>query len=85
MVRFKPGSAGPLGYFSRFPALRPPAVSGGGASGKAPPSSPTRRSAYGLPSVKSDVCGFRYGSRFAPASHVPERSQIKSPRVMSDS
>jgi hypothetical protein len=40
---------------------------------------------YGDGSVNSDVCGFRYGNRLAPASHLPDRFQIRSPRVMSDS
>ena len=43
------------------------------------------RRAYGLGSVNSEVCGFRYGSFRAPASHLPDRFQIRSPRVMSDS
>ena len=43
------------------------------------------RTYYGDGSVNSDVCGFRYGNFLAPASHLPDRFQTRSPRVMSDS
>jgi hypothetical protein len=45
-----------------------------------PPSRYTVLRTYGLGSVNSDVCGFRYGSFLAPASHVPDRFQTSSPR-----
>ena len=55
-----------------------------GASGEAPSLS-ICRSVYGLPSVNIDVWGFKKSSLRAPASHLPDRFQTISPRVMSDS
>ena len=47
--------------------------------GRPRPPSPFRRSTYG--SVNSEVCAFMYGSRLAPASHLPDRFQTSSPRA----
>jgi hypothetical protein len=67
-------------------AVAPPSRGGneGAAMGR-PPLVDLPRVDYGDGSVNSDVCGFRYGNRLAPASHLPDRFQINSPRVMSDS